>query len=500
MAAKGKKKKKSGPEPGEKKARSTKTEPPFDPGYFAIVCVCIMYWIAFVGLGTFKPQEQVVGGVDPVGYFAWAHSIAFDWDIDFANEYRAFHRGPADDDSYLTIGGAETELGRVGNVFAMGPGLCWIPFLMMARLFTDDATGFGQTYFSAIFYANMFYSWIGVLLIFGALRRWFEPGRALIATLAAWTCSPALYYAYGQVAMSHACSFFGVALALYVWARLRESDEWWKWLLIGMAVGIATIIRWQNITFAAVVAVDVLARRDWKHWPKAVASAAGAIIAFSPQSIAWYRLYGSFFTIPQGSGFMQWTNLDPWTPLFSLKYGLITWTPFCAVGIVGMFLLPKEKRLVFVALLTAFLLQFYVQFATGDAGWSFSMRRMCNLVPFFAVGTALVALRFKLRSRWLLAIAAPFVIWNFLFVIQYGGIIDEFYIFRAMDALAAEHGLTRDQLAQVSVLPDGTPFNIVQFAEENRFPRGFPPTWTQVIFDKVYVVREIGMRLLTIGT
>lgn len=488
----------------EQAEQPTQRDWPMSPVYFVLVGLCLFCWVTFVALGTYQPMQHQVAGIDPVGYYAWAHSIFFDHDLDFTNDYQAFHVGDRDDDSYLTIGGMETPIGRVGNVFAMGAGLLWIPFLMVAHLMASmgdgPANGFGQIYFTAVSFANLFYGCAGLFLMFGALRRWFSDGVAGGASIAAWMCSPVLYYTFAQVTMSHACSFFGVALALYAWARWREQDEWWKWGLIGIAVGIATIIRWQNITVALVIAVDILGRRDLKHWPKALASGLGALIAFSPQMIAWKVLYGSFLTVPQGSGFMQWTRPDVFMPLFSLKYGLITWTPLCGLGIIGMFLLPKERRLVFGALLVAFAVQMYVQFATGDAGWSFSSRRMCNLVPFFAVGMALVYTRVRVDWRIAVGVVSLFAVWNYLFVLQYGGILDEFYVQRALDGLMAEHNMSFEQIASAQALPDGTPFNLISFAEAQRFPRGLPPTWTQMTFDKLHVLGQIGRKILLIGT
>ena len=249
---------------------------PIPPAYVALISVCLFCAITFYALGTFRPTKHQVAGVDPVAYYSWVRSIMFDFDLDFTNEFQRFDPRTEGEGAELTVRGAETPIGRVGNMFAMGAGLLWMPFLLVARLFAESSDGFGPTYYAAISIANFVYGCAGLFLMFGALRRWFSEGVAAGAAIAAWACSPVLYYTFAQYSMSHACSFFAVALFFYLWARWRGSDDWWRWGIIGLAVGLAAIVRWQNITLALVVAVDVLARRDVKHWPKAVASAAGA--------------------------------------------------------------------------------------------------------------------------------------------------------------------------------------------------------------------------------
>jgi len=476
-----------------------------DYGFFVLIALLIFFWIAFVAMGTFQPLSQTITGVDPVGYYAWVHSVLFDFDLDFHNEYQALNpEGAISGDILVDPNGPRTATGHLPNAFSIGPGLLWAPFLILGHAYAYargyHTDGFSQPYFAAVAYANMIYAWLGVLLLYYALRTWFRPAVSLVATIAAWACSPALYYTYGQEAVSHDCSLFSVALLLFLWARLRRRDEWWVWAIIGASVGLAILVRWQNITFAALVAVDLLWRDQIKNIPKMIASGIASVLVFLPQMIGWKILYGSMFTIPQGGAFMDWAHPNLIKLFFSPEYGLITWTPLCALGMAGLFFIPKDRRRIFVAILVAFLIQLYVGAVAGNVGWSFGMRRMINCIPLFAVGYALLMTRFAINLKMAVAVVALFAFWNFLFALQYGGILDPYYVQTALSKLAGQQGISVEQLAKSDRLPDGTPFDLQQFAQTHRFPRDTAPSFSQFVPDKLRVIRAIFTRLLLIGT
>lgn len=491
---------------GEGKKKSAAAAPvAWDYAPFLLVLVLLAYWVAFVVMGTFRPLTQEMAGVDPVGYYAWSHSLLFDHDLNFENEYRAFNsHGAIAGDTLVDPDGERTPTGLMQNAFSIGPGLLWMPFLLVGHVVAGaggwETDGFSQPYISAVVYANMIYGWVGLLLLYGFLRGQFSKRVSFLAATTAFVCSTILYYTYAQETVSHATSFFSVALLLYVWQRYREKEALWGWVLIGACVGLTTLIRWQNITFAAVVAVDLLWANQVKNIPKMAASGAASAVVFVPQLISWKVLYGSFFTIPQGGGFMDWGHPNPFKMLFSLEYGLITWTPLMAVGIAGLCWMPREHRRFYACLIAALALQLYIQSVAGNVGWSFGMRRLTNCVPLFAVGFALLLARYDWKSRYVLCVVAPFALWNFLSAIQYGGILDPYYVDRAITQLCAEHQLDRSALQGLTQLPDGEPFNLLQFADAHRFPRDRAPSVTQLTLDKFQVLQAAGTRLLLVGT
>ena len=471
-----------------------------DPCILAILAAFVIFGAAFTYLGVFSPLDQRIAGVDPVGYYAWGRSLLYDQDLQFANEFRTLNASATFTAGFvMNPDGPRTATGHLPNLFSIGPGLFWMPFMAVAHMWASvsgaPADGFSQPYHTAVFLANAVYGLLGILFTYGALRVWFPRAASIAGALAAWACSPALYYAFSQIAMAHACSFFAVALILFAWARLRGSTSLISWAVIGLTIGLAALVRWQNAAFAIIPAIDLLVRYRAKGSAPLAACAAASILAFLPQMIGWKLVYGSFFTLPQGEGFVDWLHPDWAGVLFSRGSGLLSWTPLCAVAMAGLFIWPKASRACSIALAVAFLLQFYVDSVVPSAGWSFGMRRMVNCTPLFAVGLAQVMTLLPARRCVLTAVFGAFAFWNFLFVLQYGGFIDRFYIQRAAEAEAKRVKLTVAELLRSTTLPDGQAFDIKKFAAQHRFPKGGEPTNRQFVTDKLVVLRFLIERL-----
>ncbi len=470
-----------------------------------LVVAGLLYAGAFIGLGVYKPVTQRIAGADPVGYYAWVHSLLFDHDLQFANEYRTLNAGATyTKGSLMNPDGARTETGHLPNLFSIGPGLLWTPFIGVAHGIALEsgvsADGFTAPYHAAVFFANTFYGILGLVLTYLLLRTWFSQPQSAIGAFAAWACSPALYYTCAQIAMAHACSFFSVALFLLLWARLRLHTNVWAWIVVGLALGVAALVRWQNAAFALIPAIDLLWRLRWRGFAPLAVCGLASIVGFAPQMIAWKIVFGTFLTIPQGGGFVDWLHPDVRGTLFSRSSGLITWTPFCAVAMAGLCLWPKSNRVCWIALAAAFVAQLYINSVVPAAGWSFGMRRMVNCTPLFAVGMAQILTAAPWRMRWPVIVVSVLAVWNFLFVLQYGGFIDRFYVEQALRQRADELHVPVNELMQMKKLPGGEPFDIRHFAIEHWFPRGKDLTDRQLWVDKLVVIRFLLERMSPAAT
>ena len=472
------------------------TTPRIDLYPLIILALGVFFWMLFAKLQLFEPSNQRIVGVDPVGYYAWVHSIFWDGDLDFENEYQTLR------DANIAIGDVSTDpngprsaTGKLGNMFSMGPSLMWAPFLLGAHFVAEQKDGYAQPYHSAVFIANAFYGILGVLLIYYLLKTWFDRAIALIASLAAWLATSAFYYTYGQEAVSHTCSLFTVALFLLLWARLREKSGIWPWALMGAAVGLVSLVRWQDVIFVVAPTLDIFLRERHRAIPKIAAMAIASFVVFFPQMIGWKVLYGSFLTIPQGGAFMSWTRPGFITLLFSADHGLITWTPICALALLGLCIAPQRLRWVFACLLVALAIQIYVTACAGNIGWTFGMRRLVNCTPLFALGLAALIARLPLHRAITSTIFAIFATWNILFAMQYSGLINEYYVGEALESVATENKTTVDALIQTRKLPDGTPFNLEEFVPKHLFPKGGGPTFTQFVPDKLVVLEFLVYRL-----
>lgn len=298
--------------------------------------------------------------------------------------------------------------------------------------------------------------------------------------------------------MPHACAFFVAALFFCAWLHLRKREAMWAWAVIGGTLGLAALVQWQSAAFVAVPAVHLLWRSRRVNLTRLLVCVVAAVLAFSPQMLGWQALYGTPVLIPDGPGGMAWFHPAVFRVLFSAREGLLTWTPLMAAGLLGLFFWPKEDKTVCVALAVAVLMQVYLAACAGDAGASFGMRRLVHCAPVFGAGLAVLFSRrpASSRPRWTAAAVALCVVWNALFVMQYAGLLDSLYLNEALYTLSGEQQVSVDALATMDRLPDGTPFDLEEFAGVHRFPRDTAPSLRQFIPDKLTVLLVFGRRVV----
>jgi hypothetical protein len=350
---------------------------------------------------------------DSAAHVAYARSLLWDGDFDFFNEYRRL--GMIDREEGIEFGASVQATRKPGNPFGMGSGLLWLPFLalagLLAKLFAaggaDVATdGFGTATLFAVHLGTWTYALLSVVLM-SALVRDALPGlgsssrrSALIGALLG---TPLIYYVLQLPSYSHVCAMFTTALVLFLSLRWRELWTVRRAVLLGAALGLAGLVRVQELGFWVVPIIvgwwggALRSRRDITI--VAVYSAAAAL-AFVPQLVAWASIYGSPWHVPQGGDFLQMSIGRFWNVLFSTYHGLLAWTPIAGAAVVGWILLigRRESRGLGIALLTGFVIQWCVNALPYDwwGGWSFGARRFIDCVPLVAVGLAAVA-----RCGWL---------------------------------------------------------------------------------------------------
>ena len=415
------------------KGNETRKEPPpvMKRHWVYILLVALLVfqvlWLGWVGALRFKDMRVV--GVDPVGYYSYLPSLMFDRDLDFADEYERLRgRGDVSPDRPRTV------TGKMPNPFSVGVAILWLPFFLLghvAALMTDFATdGFSAPYHIAIYVANAFYGFAGIVVIYRLVERLFERDVAFLATVLIWFASGVLYYLFPLRPMSHMPSMFAVALFITAWLVWREKKDLRGYVALGALGGLAALVRWQNALFLVLPAVDIVEalRRDRPGQQelrqtamRMFLSGAAFLAVFSPQLIVWKVLYGGFVTVPQGSGFLSWFKPALFDTLFSTRHGLISWTPVILPAIIGLFMFPAGKRRLGYMLVVPLVLQLYVNSVAVYVGWSFGMRRCLNCSAMFALGLAALLAKAKERIpfRYLVMITVVPIIWNELFLIQY---------------------------------------------------------------------------------
>ncbi len=398
--------------------------------------------LALPALAEFHLAGGRLGG-DGVMYYVYTRSLFEDGDLDFTNEYT--HYG------LITRGdlAMPTDTGLRRSIFAVGPGLMGLPFYALgagvARVqallgATPSLDGYGPCQRNATALGGFFYGFGALLLMHALLRRHFRSGSALGAVLLVWGATFLPWYMVQQPLMSHAPSTFMAALVLFLWERERQGRSLVGWGLLGLAIGFAMCVRWQNGVLLVLPALEWLTHlaprqsgrdsrgpqprlraRLWALAPAAALLAGGAVLGAFPQMAAWKLIYGAWLLPhpPHGADFLRLDRPFVLETFFSSRHGLLAWTPVFWAGYLGFLGLVRRRPQLAGPLAVPLVLMTYVNLCSGDwwAGGSYSNRRFDSLLPVFALGFAVVldwarALVHR-RPRVALAfVGLPCVVWN----------------------------------------------------------------------------------------
>ncbi|MBI1815734.1 MAG: hypothetical protein HYR72_12195 [Deltaproteobacteria bacterium] len=386
--------------------------------------LCLAIFVATI------PLPRVDGhliGSDGFRYYAIVRSIVLDHDLDFTNDYQR-----------LGVSIEPTATRLPANPFAIGSALLWLPFFCLAHTLSlliaglgvaIPVDGVGYLYESAVCIATIGYASAGFLLTYWLLRRLYDVTVALLATLAMWWATAAIYYTIAEPSMSHGLTIFSNALFLWMWSSpTRPRPRTW-WFTLGLAGALVALVRWQEGVVLVVPIIELIVRIH-RRQPSiadlagnALALTAGFAIGFVPQMIMWATVYGTPLIIPQGSNFMLWASPHPLATLISSRHGMLSWHPVLLLAAFGIVPLWRRQRALALVAVGSFLVQLYVSSAAADwwAGDAFGGRRFTGLLPLFALSLAalLSASRQRMRTASWAVLLSLFVVWNGLCFTQY---------------------------------------------------------------------------------
>lgn len=349
--------------------------------------------------------KTLVAG-DSAMVFMNLRSVIIDGDLDFANEFRHFY----DDISPYTgnrrmayVPEPDPRTGRTTNRMAVGAAVAWLPFFLLAHAgvlaaraaapaFAQAADGYGAVYQLMAGLGSLVYGCLGVYLAYLVARRYFRREAALVAALTSWLATPLVYYMTIEPLMSHAVSFFAIALLLHSWLRARESDSPWDWSLVGLVGGFAAAVRFQDGLFLLIPFLDA-ARHGRRKLAILGALALSSIAAFSPQLAANRIEWGSFFVTGYRLDWVAPSRLPVklLINLFDVHDGLVLLTPILGAALVGIWRFAKEReRWIGGLLVLGFVVQwaFISSFENVFQAGSFGNRMLVNSTAIFVVGLA----------------------------------------------------------------------------------------------------------------
>jgi hypothetical protein len=389
--------------------------------------LCVIIYLVAIPLPRKIPG--LLFSSDGIGYFMYTRSLVIDHDLDFRDEYARLRPNAQP---------AITPTGLVTNQYAIGVGLLWIPFFIVAHILAlllkdfglPVATdGYSYLYQSAICLGSMTYGFVAMILIYRLVARYYMR-VALATTILIWLATNIVYYMVGEPSMSHMASLFAVALFLYLWLKWRPISMERHWVLLGFAGGLVAIVRQPDATYLILPLLDsLLAYNTFPSWRKSkliggICYVGGFALIFSIQMVTWKLLYGNlllsgyFYGGTQG---FSWFSPRVFDMLFSLWRGIYPLHPITIFATVGLAWFYRADKWLAVFLGLGFIVQIYIISAWGTQGDSFGGRMFISSLPGLALGLAAfiewIVVRSAAVALW--SIGIVLVIWNGLFMIQY---------------------------------------------------------------------------------
>src|SRR5262245_35827070 len=384
------------------------------------------------GDGVYRP---VLARGDGHMMYLMARSTALDGDWRFDNDLARF----GDPWRQRT-----TRTGRKAIAHPIGPALVWTPLIWIAEAGAVIADGLGAgielhgytlSHQRFVFLSSALFACGAVLLGARLARRLlggaWAPSYAGAAVLLGTSLT---YYATYMPSYAHAMDAFACAAFLGYWAHTVGRSDRRRWLALGVLLGVATLVRVQELAMGVVVALEVVVESVRRRssgralaawWLGGGAVLAVAVVVVGPQLLEWHVVFGSITELPQGAKYTRLEAPMLGELLFAPRNGWFSTTPIAYAAVIGLAVVPRRARLIAAGLLAAVAIQVYLNSTILDwwGSAAFGQRRMCNVTLPLVVGLAALlwragqlARRLPVAARHAIAwaILGPLVAWNLM--------------------------------------------------------------------------------------
>lgn len=289
------------------------------------------------------------------------------------------------------------------NQYTYAVALMEMPFFLAAHLYEKinglPADGYSRIYIWAIFFSGLFYTFLGLWLIYKVLLKYVTPLVATISLAILVLGTNLFWFTFAQIGMSHTLIFFLYTLLVYCTIRLHETPKRKYFLIIGLSAGLITIMRPTDIVCLLIPLLYGLTSRQTiaekalliKDNIYSIAIAAVLfIIPIVPQLLYWKWLTGSYLYYSYGDQKFFWSNPKIIEGLFYFSNGWFPYSPVMIFSLLGMLIYKRQKKWMPV-LLTLIPLYVYIIYSWYCYNYinGFGSRPMIHMYPLLAIPLAL---------------------------------------------------------------------------------------------------------------
>ncbi len=369
--------------------------------------------IFLVGVAGLARSERYFGsllrGWDAQFYYACAHSLVFDRDLDITNNLEATpYAAPFDRDHDGALEAVpRDESGRIRSFYPIGLSLIEVPFLALGRcvrgalavvgISSPRPAGYSEIEIFAVALGLLALFACGAQLLCEMLRPYVPSPWRECALISAWFGTSLFYYSAIFPFMAHAVGFTLVVATVCIGQFVLTRSPRYL-LLLGVALGGLFLVRPQQLTILLplLLVLHPVAKQPARLWVPWMTGGAGALAALAVfQAWAYSHLTGEWTPnayASAGVGF-DWLHPALWTVSMSPTRGLLWISPVVLLAAAGYAAAPlRQLPPAFVVFAIQALMQIYLIacWAYPEQGDSFGARMWAECAAVVACGVGLL--------------------------------------------------------------------------------------------------------------
>ncbi len=313
------------------------------------------------------------------------------------------------DDTSRNFGGRYWHLDAPngGHVFKMSMGMAYLysPFFFAGHITAmtgnQPRDGFSTPYQFFMSFCGLFYMLIGLLFLRKVLLFYFSEFVTAAVLVIIGMGTNLFFYSVQEGPMTHAPDFFLYSLILFLTVKWHREASWTQSLLLGLAIGLAALIRPSNIIIAFIPLLNNLyslqsVRSKWQwiqlHYTKLAAILICILLPWIPQLWYWKMVTGQwlFYSYINESFFFSHPRILE--TLFSFRKGLFIYTPLMLIAFTGLFILRKRLPQFSTAIWFFTILNIYIisSWWCWWYGGSFGLRSYIEMFALWSIPLAIV--------------------------------------------------------------------------------------------------------------
>lgn len=373
-----------------------------------LVEIAIIFLLLFA-INNFFGNEKVIIKSDGAGYYDYLPSLFIYGDFPSKDIDQSDGFSERVNNLSFYVDYKEHKI----NKYPCGTAVLLSPFFYYAHLNAasggHENNGFSQPYQKSVFYASVFYLFLGLVFLRKLLSLYHlsRINIAIVQFLTVFSTSIINYTSFDP-SFSHVYSFFAITAFLFFAKSYFLSQDKKQFLWACVFIGLIFLLRQINIII--ILFVPFLAGsyanlksgvlNILKNMPVAVI---GIVISFSIvciQLFLWHYQTGRFLVYSyQGEGF---NSLSPsfFDVLFSYRKGLFVYTPIVFIALFGgCFLIKNKSYYLLLSWFAFFVLLTYIISSWHDWGYGCSYGHRAY-IDFYAVFFILLAFLLEGLKFW----------------------------------------------------------------------------------------------------